>query len=39
MCTPFRYVLTSAMPLPAASGSTNDTKPPATSAYMMLMLM
>ena len=32
MCTPFKYVFTSGMPLPAASGSTKLTNPPATRA-------
>ena len=32
MWTPLRYVLTSAIPDPAASGSTKDTSPPATQA-------
>mmetsp|Transcript_10385 Transcript_10385/g.37559 ORF Transcript_10385/g.37559 Transcript_10385/m.37559 type:complete len:223 (+) Transcript_10385:1845-2513(+) len=31
-CTPLRYVFTSGIPLPAASGSTYDTNAPATAA-------
>ena len=37
MWIPLRYVFTSAMPLPAASGSTNDTRAPATDAYIRLI--